>query len=292
MNTVRKHLDKIRSDAAECVLLSKLVADGKGAVFVRTAEHLNSLAIELEKTLATNSANTGMHEERLHAARPEDHEEAVAINTAGATRHQPASRPSRMLKLLLVIVLGGIVGASFKPAKEYWSLYASQSKYLALESQDQTTQTIAALLSSEHAERHMLVERLSALANRLDNLATALENSKTARAEVAGRSNKDSGSSEEKSPDLEARPPVHEEKSASEENPSSASGSSAKAKQSDSLLPDPVDRVGAIPVAPKPSELDLRKSAVGPRGCTQFRSFDPVSGTYTTLDGRRRPCQQ
>jgi hypothetical protein len=136
----------------------------------------------------------------------------------------------------------------------------------------------------------MLVERVSALTNRVDSLITALESLKTARPEIAGRSTKDSVSSEEKYPDLAAKPSAQEEKSAREENLTSTSASSVKA--SDSLLSDSVDRVGAIPVAPKPPELDRRKSAVGPRGCTQFRSFDPGSGTYTTLDGRRRPCQE
>src|SRR5712672_3849417 len=57
MNDIQTHLDKIRSDAAECVLLSNLVADGKGEVFARTAKHLSALALEIEKTIATNSAS-------------------------------------------------------------------------------------------------------------------------------------------------------------------------------------------------------------------------------------------
>ena len=59
MNDIQTHLDKIRSDAAECVLLSNLVADGKGEVFARTAKHLSALALEIEKTIATNSADKG-----------------------------------------------------------------------------------------------------------------------------------------------------------------------------------------------------------------------------------------
>ena len=45
MTDVRTQLDKIRSDAAECMLLSQLVPEGKGQVFVRTAGHLNELAV-------------------------------------------------------------------------------------------------------------------------------------------------------------------------------------------------------------------------------------------------------
>ena len=55
MMDLQVHLNKIRSDAAECRLLSSLATDGKGEVFAKTAEHLNALASDLEKTIATNS---------------------------------------------------------------------------------------------------------------------------------------------------------------------------------------------------------------------------------------------
>ena len=57
MKDLQAHLDKIRSDAAECLLLSSLATDGKREVFTRMAEHLNALAFELEKTIATTEAN-------------------------------------------------------------------------------------------------------------------------------------------------------------------------------------------------------------------------------------------
>ena len=56
MKDIQTHLDKIRSDAAECLFLSNLVTDGKREVFARAAEHLNALASEVERTIATNSA--------------------------------------------------------------------------------------------------------------------------------------------------------------------------------------------------------------------------------------------
>src|SRR5258706_238727 len=59
MKDIQTHLNKIRSDAAECLLLSNLVTDGKREVFAKTAEHLNALALEVEKTIATNSADKG-----------------------------------------------------------------------------------------------------------------------------------------------------------------------------------------------------------------------------------------
>jgi hypothetical protein len=308
MNDLRTHLDKIRSDAAECVLLSNLV-DGKREVFARTAEHLNGLALEVEKAIAKNNADEGTRGESAHRGRPGDREEVIATHIAPAHHHQQAVRPRRTLPWLLVIVLSGIVGAFFwasNPVKEYWSLYTLHSKHEASPApRDEKTQPTALLL---------LVEQLSALAARVDNLETALDNLKTARAEIAGPSNKVSVGAEEKAPIAETKPSAPEEKlpiaeskpSAPEEkpfrreeNPTSALESRAAAKQSNGVPPatdrpliEPVDRVGAIPLPPRRTELDPRKSTIGPSGCTQFRSFDPVSGTYTTLDGRRRQCRQ
>jgi BA14K-like protein len=207
-----------------------------------------------------------------------------------------------MLPWLLVVVLGGIVGTFFwanNPDKEYWSLSALQSKHeMSPASQDETKQAIATLLSGEQAEREILMEQLSALTARVDNLVTALDNLKTARAEIAGPSNKESIGAEEKPPTAETKPSAPEKKPIyREESRTSTLESTAAAKQSDGVPPptnsphiEPVDRVGAIPVPPRRTELDPRKPTIGPPGCTQFRSFDPVSGTYTTLEGRRRQC--
>jgi BA14K-like protein len=300
MKDIQTHLDKIRSDAAECALLSNLVADGKREVFARTAEHLNALALEVEKTIATNSADKSTRGEGEHMARAGDREEAVATDIAAAHHQQ---RPRRMLLWLLVVVLGGIVGAFFwanNPAKEYWSSSALQSKHqTSPASQDETKQAIATLLSDERAERKILMEQLSALAARVDNLVTALDNLKTARAEIAGPSDKESVGAEETPPTAETKPSAQEEKPVRrEENRTSTLQSPAVAKQSEGVPPttdsppiEPVDRVGAIPVSPRRAELNPRKPTIGPSGCAQFRSFDPVSGTYVTFDGRRRQCR-
>ena len=302
MKDIQTHLDKIRSDAAECLLLSNLVTDGKREVFAKTAEHLNALASEVEKTIATNSADKGTRRESEHMARAGDREEAVATDIAAA-HHQQAARPRRTLPWFLVVVLGGIVGAFFwanNPAKEYWSLSTLQSKHqTSPAAQDETKQAIATLLSGEQGERKILMEQLSALGARVDNLARALDNLKIARPEIAGLSNKESVGAEEKPPTAETTPSAPEEKTVrKEENRTSTLESPAAAKQSDGVPPatdspliEPVDRVGAIPVPPRRAELDPRKPTIGPPGCTQFRSFDPVSGTYTTLEGRRRQCR-
>src|SRR5258708_28580954 len=101
MTDIQAHLNKIRSDAAECILLSTLVTEGKREVFARMAEHLNGLALEVERTIAANGAD---------AARAADRKEAVAADIAAtdtaAADHQQAARPRRMLPWLSVIVLG------------------------------------------------------------------------------------------------------------------------------------------------------------------------------------------
>ena len=193
MSAIQGHLAKIRSDAAECILLSSLATDGKREVFATTAEHLNALASEIEKTLATNTVDKGMEGESVHVARPADHEVAVAANAAVADE-QSARRPRRIFPWLLVVVLGGSVTGLFwaNPVREHWSLLSnSQSKRETSPApQDETRQAIATLLSGEQAERKILVEQMVALAARLDSLVTALDNFKTSRGEVTELSNK------------------------------------------------------------------------------------------------------
>ena len=123
MKEIQTRLAKIRSDAAECRLLSNLVTDEKREVFARTAEHLIDLALEVEKTIATNSVDI---------ARAGAREEAVATEIAAA--HHQGARPRRMLTWLLVVVLGAIVGAFFwanNPAKEYWFHLAVKTRDVA-----------------------------------------------------------------------------------------------------------------------------------------------------------------
>ena len=325
MTDIQTHLSKIRSDAAECILLSGLATDdARREMFVKTAEHLNLLAFEIEKTIAANSAKSPhgegvtlvpLAQEELvttdiaavnkHAAGSGDPEKAVDADIAVA-HHQPAARPRRMLPWLLVIVLGGIVWAFLwanKPVKDYWTLLSTlpsklsalQSTHEASSSQDDTKQALATLLSEEQADRKRLSDQIGALSARLDNLVTALGNLKISRGEVAGPPNKIG---------VEDQAPIAEPKSVApetkpvyrEQNNIPAPEAPAAAKQSGGVpppigSPESVDQVGAIAVAPRRAELEPRKPS-GPVGCMQFRSFDPVSGTYTTLDGRRRECHR
>lgn len=303
MKEIQAHLAKIRSDAAECVMLSNLVADGKREVFARTAEHLSALAREVEKTILANGADNGTRGEGVNIARPEAREEAVATDVAAA-HHQQAARPRRMLPWLLAAVLGGIVGAFFwakYPANEYWPSLALQSKHEASPApQDETKQAVATLRSDVQEERRILTEQLSALVARVDNLVTALDNLKTTHIEAAGHSNKEFAGEEEKPPAAETKPPAPEERPARrDENRTSALENPALEKPSDGILAatetplaEHADRVGTVPIPPRRVQPDPRRLSMGPPGCTHFRSFDPVSGTYTTLEGRRRPCRQ
>src|SRR5258705_7137555 len=102
MTDIRAHLDKIRSDAAECILLSSLATDGKREVFARTAEHLTALASEIEKTIATNTIDKGTRGESLHVARPADHEEAGGAGIAVAPQ-KPAGPPPPSPPMLFVL---------------------------------------------------------------------------------------------------------------------------------------------------------------------------------------------
>jgi hypothetical protein len=278
MTDIQTHLDKIRSDAAECLLLSSLANDGKREVFARMAEHLNALAFEIEKTLATTETNK--------VGTP-DRKEPAAPDVTAAYLPKPA-RPRRLLFLLPVpvIVFGAIAGALIWPnglaAEKYWSLL--QSKYEPSPApQDDTKRAIAALLSDERTERKMLSEQVGALASRIGDLEKTAASLKKASTESADSLNSRSVGADEK--------PI-----LTEDGRTSASGTAEAPKQMDGHTPanndppgDPADRTGAT--SPRRAELDPRRTMIGPLGCAQFRSFDPASGTYTTLDGRRRPCR-
>ncbi len=50
---MKAHLEKLRSDAAECALIRDLATDpAKRELFTRLADHLNTLAGEIETAIA------------------------------------------------------------------------------------------------------------------------------------------------------------------------------------------------------------------------------------------------
>jgi len=287
MSTVQTQLQKIRSDAAECMLLSKLVPDGKGQLFIKTAEHLNALALELEKTV--NGVGQAPALKSVPSPLINDREETVISVDTGNV--QPRARSHRMLTLMLLgLALVGFIGASSQKAKEYWSYAFRPTQETASASSEQTTEAIATLLSTDQAERRKIIENLNALTARLDILVSSLKNPNAARVETEEQSGNEAAVSEQKSLQSEAMEPAQGEKSAINESPAPGPGNLPSAKQADGVLTESVDRVGAI-ANPRRGEPIPRRAPVGPQGCTQFRSFDPVSQTYMTLDGRRRECR-
>ena len=253
MKDIQAHLKKIRSDAAECLVLSSLATDGKREVFVRIAEHLNALALKLE-----TSIKIGTDGERASKL-----EEIAVVNPPTA---DPQLQPKHMLPWLLVIVFGVVSGALIwvdSPAEKYQSFVQSKHEPTP---KDNSNQALVTLLSSgERAERELLSDRVTALAGRLDDIERSLDSLKKPRAETAEPLNTGSSGAETKPPTAETSPPAPIEKPVSTaETRVSTAESPTSQKQPDQ---------------------------VGPPGCTQFRSFDPRSGTYVTLDGRRRPCR-
>lgn len=286
MKDIQAHLDKIRSDAAECLLLSSLATDGKREVFTRMAEHLNSVAFELEKAIATTETN--------RVGTP-DREEAVA-SAATAAHPRKAVRTRRLLPSLAVIVFGAITGAlvwaNSPVAEKYLSILWSNHEPSAAP-QDETKKAIDTLISGEQAERKLLTERVGALAARVGDLETTVDALKKARAEPPAPLNTGSVRAEEEPPNAETKPlapgeeptPIDASRAPAMETPAATKQTNGPPHATNPLI-QPADQVGA-----RRAEVDPGKPTIGPHGCTHFRSFDPVSGTYTTLDGRRRQCR-
>jgi hypothetical protein len=60
MQDMRTHLEKLRTDAAECALIRDLATDPeKRALFTRLAVHLGTLAREVEAAIAARLAGEG-----------------------------------------------------------------------------------------------------------------------------------------------------------------------------------------------------------------------------------------
>ena len=100
----------------------------------------------------------------------------------------------------------------------------------------------------------------------------------------------------EKPPAAEEKPPAAEEKPPAAEDKPAAVEEKPPTKQSEAAVPE-INKTADNPVraAPFPltkrAEQEPRERSVGPTGCTRFRSYDPVSGTYRSYDGRRRSCR-
>jgi len=275
MKDMQAHARKIRSDAAECMTLSNLVTEEKRHLFAQIAEHLNSLALEIETEMAANVVD----------------EPAAALNQqvdfadqhAAPTSHQRAARSwyHHPWSIFVALLVTGVVFWAMNRTEMQSFSQASLLPKTESASRD-SDQELAALLSREREERKVLEEQLIA---RLDSLARDLDDLKSLRPGNSVSSSKDvtgrdrSGGMEAKLPAAEQTIPRAETSSPSSETSGTAMAGPPTAAANP--VGEPSDRV----------ELDPRKPPVGPVGCTRFRSFDPVSGTYTTFDGRRRQCR-
>jgi len=167
MKDVQIHLERIRTDAAECILLSSLATDGKRELFARLAEHLNALAMEVEKAIRAGS-----------------------LNVADATDHKRAAGSRRMFQWLLIIAfvaattlasIAGFVWANTRAEKHRSHVDNIQSKSEpSHKPQDDANQAPAAPLqalknwqSAEQEGQRLLSEQMVALAARVDHLERA-----------------------------------------------------------------------------------------------------------------------
>ncbi|MGY3611297.1 hypothetical protein [Bradyrhizobium sp. Leo121] len=58
MKDMQAHLEKLRNEAAECDLISKLATNAtKKALFAKLAEHHRALVKEVEQAIAASSIN-------------------------------------------------------------------------------------------------------------------------------------------------------------------------------------------------------------------------------------------
>jgi BA14K-like protein len=288
MKDMQAHTMKIRSDAAECLMLSNLVTEEKRDLFARIAEHLNSLALEIETDMATRVADPPIpppaQPDLIGHKGPADH-----IGKASRARRQLASS-----FLLALILVGGVFFWTMNRAEMSSFLFANFHPKTDPAGSD-ANERLAAFLSGETRDREAIKDQLSTLNSRLDGLVKELDHQKSSLTAILTSAAKPSLGRNDETSTAEIKPSAAEEKGTRLETSSTLPVRPAAPEVTSSAQPatananrEVSDQVGTI--APIRAELDQRKLTVGRASCLQFRSYDPASGTYTTFDGRRRPC--
>jgi hypothetical protein len=189
MKDMQTHLEMLRKEAAECLVLSNLATDPeKRQVFARLAEHITGLASAVQNEVALQPANV-----------------ARAAETA-VVDHKQATRSRQMLPWFVVVMLLAAAGAFVWPRAEKaaFSVTALEEKAEPPAApQEDTKQAIAKFVSAEDEKRKVLLEQQGALAARvakfmsaedekrkvlseqLGALAARVDNLEKARAEIA-----------------------------------------------------------------------------------------------------------
>lgn len=299
MKDMQAHLTKIRSDAAECVLLGNLAIGERRILFSRMAEHLTGLALEIEKTTAggPSIAPVAPYLEAAVADLATDHRsKAVPLTDVGGA--QKLAKPSRrLLSSLLIVVVGLSAGTLIwanKPVGEHSARFIAKYPEALGTNHDRSNPTIPTRLTGELEKWRAELEQLATLGTRVEDLERSLINIKIKRA-AAGNEARLIGAAEK--PVNAANGisvqenvlPVKDKYIASMDGLNIAKPSDTSQQANGSL---PVTPTTAAAVnATKGAKVDRTTANIGPAGCTHFRSFDIVSGTYITFDGRRRRCR-
>jgi hypothetical protein len=284
MKDMQAQLAKIRADAAECLLLGTIGSGEKKKMFVGMAEHLNGLALEIEKSMM-HSANQRQAAPQSGTIMPElataDQHGAIAPHSIDVER----ARPSRLRRAFLpvtaimsILVIGSLFWSDVRVAGDLSSLLGWRTR----QASPKPPPVVAV------AEPKPSNDRLAALDQRVANIESALERLRLEHRETMGASGQRLPT-EQAFLSVEGKPSTLDDKPTPNETASISPRDSAAAKPMDSASAASANALARIDHA-GPMALTGAKPATGPAGCTRFRSFDPVSGTYTTLDGRHRPC--
>jgi BA14K-like protein len=288
MKDMQAHAKKIRSDAAECLMLSNLVTEERRPLFAKIAEHLNSLALEIETETATSIDPP--------ITPPQSPVDVVRATPAGGLPR--ATRSWHQFSLSFLVALVAVAGIIFWEMNRMEMQSFSSANLLAkteLASGD-SYQKLAAMLSDEKRDREIISDQLSTLNTRFDGLVKELDDLKSLRTASIAPSVKATVGQNEPLPGAELKTSAAEEKTVGTDTSNTSSSARPTAPGATGVQPAIVNVAGEAneqvgTIAPTRADLDPHKLANGPAGCTHFRSFDPISGTYTTFDGRRRPCR-
>lgn len=187
MSDVQRVLEKLRSEAAECLVVSNVATDPeKRQLFARVAEHISGLASAVQNELVLPPDLVDVVNQRpTEVIRGSGSKEAKAANSTIVPKH--ATELLRMHPWLAVAVLLAAAGAFVLIRAE------TDSSFTALEAkvdppqapQEATNQAIADLKQTIMDFRSAEDDKRSLLSQQLDALATRVDNLEKARAEIA-----------------------------------------------------------------------------------------------------------